>query len=64
MIKTFSRDPRKPSYESVFRTNLYYVDTLPESGAVFKVAQNTFTKLWRRLAVALGVKFLEEKQAI
>ena len=35
------------------------LDTLTESGAVFKVAQNTSNKLWRRLSVALGVLFLE-----
>ncbi len=29
------------------------VDTLTESGAVFKEAQNTFDKMWRRLPDAL-----------
>ena len=37
------------------------LDTLTESGAVFKVAQNTFNKMWHaRLPVALGVKSLED----
>ena len=30
-------------------------DTLTESGAVFKVAQNNFYKIWHRLPYALGV---------
>ena len=33
------------------------VDTLTETGAVFKVTQNTFLKMRRRLPVPLGVLF-------
>ena len=40
------------------------LDTLTERGAVFKGMQNTFNKMWRRLPVALGVHFLEDKLAI
>ena len=40
------------------------LDTLTERGAVFKGMQNTFNKMWRRLPVALGVQFLEDKLAI
>ena len=29
------------------------LDTLTECGTVFKVTQNTFDKMWRRLPVAL-----------
>ena len=31
------------------------VDTLTENGAVFKGAQNTFDKMWRKLPDTLGV---------
>ena len=34
---------------------MHQVDTLTESGAVFKVAQSTFNIMWRRLPDALGV---------
>ena len=32
------------------------LDNLTECDAVFKVAQNTFNKMWRRLPVALDHK--------
>ena len=44
--------------------NKNQLDTLTASGAVFKVTQNTFTKMWRRLPVALDLKFLEDELAI
>ena len=39
----------------VFMATIDGVGTMTESGAVFKVAQNNFNKLWRRLPNALVV---------
>ena len=41
-----------------------YLELLPENGAVFKMAQNTFNIKWHRLPVALGLYFLVDSVEI
>ena len=44
----------RPEYQNIV-LQLIQIDALTENGAVFKVAQNTFNKILRRLPVALCV---------
>ena len=61
-IQSFWSSERNKT-SSKYGQALNYLNILTESGAVFKVAQNPFNKMWHRLPVALGVKLLEDKLA-